>query len=84
MKTKHIDIVIIAENANEFEDFVPVTGTYSIELTEELTEELTADDIRQSIINWMDADCTVGIFREDGRAITDYVPVEGTWVATKR
>ena len=77
----HIEITITAKNADEFDDFVPVDGSFDILSCD---EEIAVDDIRESIVNWMDADCDLEIYHDDGRAITDNVPRSGTFIAIKK
>jgi hypothetical protein len=79
-----MNITITAKNADELDNFTPVSGTWRIENFSG-GDGTTEQDVQESIVNWMDASygLRVAVFHADGRAITSEIPSEGTYVATR-
>jgi len=78
-----MNITIKAKNAIELEDFVPVTGTWSIQ---DKQDEDSIYDVEESIVYWMDASYAIDvmIFQVDGRKINGDLPWEGTFLAIRK
>jgi hypothetical protein len=78
-----MDIIISAVNANELDEFIPVSGKWHVK------DKSDADcifDVEQSIVNWMNAPYSikVSVFHADGRQINCELPWQGTFLATRK
>ena len=78
-----MNITIKAKNAVELEDFIPVTGTWSI--TDKQDED-SIYDVEASIVNWMDSSYSIDVmvFHVDGREISGDLPWEGTFLVNRK
>lgn len=78
-----MNITIKAKNAVELEDFVPVTGTWSIQ---DKQDEDSIYDVEESIVNWMDSSYSIDVmvFHADGREISGDLPWEGTFLVIRK
>ena len=78
-----MNITIKEKNAVELEDFVPVSGTWSITHKQ---DEDSVYDVLESIVNWMDTSYAIDVrvFHADGRKINDDLPWEGTFLAVRK
>ena len=78
-----MNITIKAKNAVELEDFVPVSGTWSITHKQ---DEDSVYDVEESVINWMDSNYSIDVmvFHVDGRKINGDLPSEGTFLAIRK
>jgi hypothetical protein len=78
-----MNITIKAKNAVELDEFIPVTGKWSII---DKQEKDSIYDVEASIVNWMGASYAIDvmIFQVDGRKINGDLPWEGTFLAVRK
>jgi hypothetical protein len=78
-----MNITIKAKNAVELEDFIPVSGTWSIE---DEQDKDSIYDVEESIVNWMDTSYPIDVmvFHADGRKINGDLPSEGTFLTIRK
>lgn len=81
--SRTMNIAIKADNAVELDQFIPVSGNWSIDGK---TDNDTIQDVQQSIVNWMNADYVieVKIYHVNGKSIVGDLPNEGTFVALRK
>ena len=73
------------KNANELDSFIPVEGEWFIDSALDERSEITWDDIAESVKNYMDCDgkINVQIFASNGHEITNDIPANGIFLATR-
>lgn len=78
-----MNITIKAKNAVELDEFISVTGKWSIT---DKQEKDSITDVEASIVNWMDVSYAIDvmIFQADGKKINGDLPWEGTFLAVRK
>jgi len=78
-----MNITIKAKNAVELDEFIPVTGKWSIT---DKQEKDSIYDVEESIVNWMDSNYSIDVmvFHVDGTKINGDLPWEGTFLAVRK